>query len=425
MNISKAITISMTVILISVLIAACATPTEAPSSQEGVDVQVDEITDTEIVEQIVQTRLYNQCDSSNPLAVQMQFSESVSEAKQSELALSGTVGGEVSLSAVAKAQLQMTVQQKFASIYTAENGYLMKFDFVVPAQKHQEFTLVWREVRREGVINYMENGESKSANYSYRVGLEFEASNTKDVGCPTPTPAPEGPPTAIPTETPIPIPDEGETSGGNNLSDACIYTGTWGVYSSDPEALGKISHSTDGCYNLGAIGIFPDKGGVLRVHDKNQKIRLTHGIYVPIENDSVIEFKVFVNSMYLVYPENPMYVSFAVAPANDPFTAKNSARFRLWLDTVGSDSIITFRLANVGDANGYRYQGQRYEFGRTYTIRFELTGNIMRVLINGNDIKESLKIPTDDKVFYIGYHLPVAAGIDVSIKDVMVDDILR
>jgi hypothetical protein len=396
----------------SIVVSGCVEETPTAMADEVV---VTEITDTEHVDQIVQTRLYNQCGSLNPLRIQMQFSESISEAKQSELVLFGSVGGEVGVAA--KVQLQASIQQKFATIYTAESGYHMAFDFEIPAQTHQEFTLIWRETWREGSVYYTENGEAKSANYSYRVGLDFVASNTNDIGCQE---MPSEPTEEVPEENlPTPTPEPKSLAGG------CISTGTWGVYSSDPDALGKISSDAEGCFDLSAIGIFPDRGGVLRIFDRGQRNHLTHGIYTPISNDAVIEFKFLVNSMYLVWPDAPAYVSFAVAPESDPITARNSARFRLWVDTVGQQSIVFFRLANVGDSTGYRLPGQRNEFGRTYTIRLELAGNIMRVYVNGRDTKEALKIPTEPKVFYIGYHLPIAAGIDVSITDVKIDGVLK
>jgi hypothetical protein len=413
MKAKKMLAVGITVISALIIISACS-PSGATPEEQG-DVAVTEITDAEIVDEIVQTRLYNQCDSPNPLKVRMQFSESISEAKQSELTLAGKVGGEVNISPVVKAQLEASVQQKFASIYTAENGYQLTFDFEVPAQTHQEFTLIWRETRREGAINYQENGEEKSADFSYRVGLDFVASNTNDVGC-------LEMPTASAISSPTPIPDP--NNAAKSLVEGCISTAVWGVYSSDPGALSNIFSSGDGCYDLSALGIFPDQEGVLRMYDRGQKTHLTHGIYTPVNNDSVIEFKVYVESMYLVYPDFPTYVSFAVAPADDPITARSSARFRLWVDSI-KNPVVLFRLANVGDSSGYRLPGQRYIFGQTYAVRLELTGNILRVIINDDDTKEALKIPTESKVFYIGYHLPIAAGVDVSIMDVKVDGVLK
>ncbi len=55
----------------------------------------------------------------------------------------------------------------------------------------------------------------------------------------------------------------------------------------------------------------------------------------------MIEFKVFVNTMYLVYKEHPLTLNFAVASADKPMATKNTAQFNLMVEDIGGKPWIT------------------------------------------------------------------------------------
>ncbi len=149
------------------------------------------------------------------------------------------------------------------------------------------------------------------------------------------------------------------------------------------------------------------------------------GIYTPVNNDSIIEFTVSVSYMYMAYEDYPFLIKFAVAPKGDPAATKESARFNLRVETIDKTPMIYFVMADVGENNGVKLGTQHYEYGNTYTIRFELSGNTMRVYINNVKQDEELFIPTGQKVFYIGYSLPMIAGADVEISDITVDGVAK
>jgi len=189
--------------------------------------------------------------------------------------------------------------------------------------------------------------------------------------------------------------------------------------------LNSIFAMSDGCYDMGPVGIFADGSGVLHILDKNKKTHFVAGIDTPISNNSVIEFKVFVNSMYLPNVENPLFVSFAVASAADPTSAKNTARFKLQVEQTKDQPTIIFVLADTGENNGAPVEGRHYGYGNTYSIRLELTGNVMSVYINNVRLDEAPIVPVGPKVFYIGYNLPSFASIDVNVTDVKIDGVLK
>lgn len=49
----------------------------------------------------------------------------------------------------------------------------------------------------------------------------------------------------------------------------------------------------------------------------------------------------------------------------------------------------------------------------------------MNVYINGIDSKETVSIPSGPKVLYIGYNLPLQAGVDATIKEITVDGVSK
>jgi hypothetical protein len=228
---------------------------------------------------------------------------------------------------------------------------------------------------------------------------------------PPPTLTPE--PVMEPTATPAPI------------SMNCIHSQVWKPASTDENALINIPVNSDGCYSMEALGIFTDASGILHLNNKDQRNVVTSGIYTPIKNNSVIEFKVFVTGMYIVNLPSPVIVNFAVAPIDDVLTARNSARFKLHVETNDNRPIIYFVLADVNENTGTKVGTQHYEYGRTYTIRLELVGNSMRVYINNVKMAEELLIPTGQKAFYIGYTLPIVAGVDAEVRDITIDGVAR
>lgn len=229
---------------------------------------------------------------------------------------------------------------------------------------------------------------------------------------PPPTDTPE--PVIEPTATPAPI-------GAN-----CIHSQVWSPASTDQNTLDGISVNANGCYSMEALGIFTDANGTLHLNNRGQRSAITSGIYTPITNSSVIEFKVFVTGMFIVnLPPNPVIVNFAVAPLDDVLTARNTARFKLQVETNDRRPTIYFVLADVNENTGTKLGTQHYEYGRTYTIRLEVVGNSLRVYINGRKLSEELLIPTGQKAFYIGYTLPIAAGVDAEVKDLTIDGVAK
>lgn len=161
-----------------------------------------------VTSEITQKKIFNQCDSASPFRAQVEFSDSSGQASQQQLVLKGGASGEVGISAAAKIELETAIEQHFASSVSSNQEHQESVTIEVPPYIQQEYTIVWRETKREGVVEYEENGERKIASYSYRIGLELISATGKDIPCPGQstrvTPTERSATSASPTDTPQP-----------------------------------------------------------------------------------------------------------------------------------------------------------------------------------------------------------------------------
>lgn len=426
MNTGKVIFKSLSILALVGFLSACTPATETPVASAAFVVK-NIIENDLVIGQIEQKKSFDQCESGSSVSATIQFSETSGQTSQKALTLIGGGGVEVGLDKPAELKLEGAVQEYFSVTKQESHGTQESITIEVPARTRQEYTIIWREIRRTGTIEYLENGEPKFINFSYRTGVELAFSSVKSIDCDFPTETPI--PTFTPPSTVTPPPPTKEptaTSTPRTIGENCIHSQNWKPASTDTNAISNISIQTDGCYSIEALGIFTDNAGVLHLNYRDQKKTIASGIYTSLKNNSVIEFKVFVNSMYIVYPEEPpVIVNFAVAPVDDPLTAKKAARFKLHVETNDNKPIIHFVMADANENIGTKVGSQHYEYGQTYTIRLELVGNSMKVFINGRKMNEDLLIPGGQKVFYIGYEIPVIAGVDIDISSVTIDGVPR
>ncbi len=171
------------------LLAACGGSMSTPIAEvQVVNISIKE----DRVRQLSQVKVFDQCAASSPFRPDVRFSQAESETSGEELVVRGQVGGNIGLSEVAQLQIGAAVEKKFASSRNVTYAYSEGGGIEVPPHTRQEYTLIWKEIRRAGTVEYIEEGVSKTADYEYRIGLELVATTGRDLPCPeTPTPVPE------------------------------------------------------------------------------------------------------------------------------------------------------------------------------------------------------------------------------------------
>jgi hypothetical protein len=204
-------------LMVFVLLASCATPTPlVPPTTAPQGVQVSAITEIDTAQrEITQEKTLNQCGSVSKASAEVKFSDLSSQESSQALVLKGGVKGEITFSPLAKATLEGAIEKQYSTSSIGTFGHDESVAIEVPGHTMQEYTIVWRETRRDGTVTYTENGEQKEAQYSYRIGLEMVSSTGVDIPCPgsvetgqnpvsePPTNSP--PPPSPPTDTPVPV----------------------------------------------------------------------------------------------------------------------------------------------------------------------------------------------------------------------------
>lgn len=132
--------------------------------------------------QIEQTKIVlKPCEWSGiPDASTISFSDAGLDNTQKDVVI--TADG-ADISTLARNKLQLAVEEYFALNNTTNQGRTESLEIEVPAQTQKEYKIIWNETRRQGTIEYSEDGASKSANYSYRIGVELSSSTVKDIDC--------------------------------------------------------------------------------------------------------------------------------------------------------------------------------------------------------------------------------------------------
>ena len=233
--------------------------------------------------------------------------------------------------------------------------------------------------------------------------------------------------TESPTETPV-IPtltSTPTTIPTKTVVDGCIDTQTWQATSIDTDTLNKIQ-SQNNCWNLNSLGFSAETGGTLHIISAPSNVNKSAGIYTNVRDNSVIEFNVYINNFYIVYDaiyNKPGYISFSIAPQDNPMATKGSGRFKLQVNESGSFPLVLFILADTIEPNGTELGTQHYLYGRTYNIRMELQGIFMNIYINNIKVNQTVTIPDESKVFYIGYQNPILGSENVEISDLIIDGI--
>jgi len=134
--------------------------------------------------QILQTKTFDQCASASTFKAQIQFSKSSSQENQSGLAIRTTAGGEAEIPLALRAKFEAAIEAYVKSTGIETSGHEEIASIEVPAYTHQEYTITWKEIRRQGSVRYVENGVTKTANFSIRTGLELVSTTVKDLSCP-------------------------------------------------------------------------------------------------------------------------------------------------------------------------------------------------------------------------------------------------
>lgn len=229
-----------------------------------------------------------------------------------------------------------------------------------------------------------------------------------------------------PSSTEMPSPQPGSTESLSSpspaplsLKDACIAADRWVLVSTQPGAAAPFPDGR-GCLDVSEAGITVNKQGVLAF-----KISQTAQIYLaaialPVEAIAEVEFDLQRSALQAAYANELAAIEVAIAPAKEPTSNDDAARFRLMRDSL-SDPLTYFWLADLGETKGAKISALHYEKSGGYHIRLSLDGSTLKVYIDGAAMPKTLRLPPGPKVLRLGYLAARNATIDAQISNLTVN----
>jgi hypothetical protein len=169
------------------------------------------------------------------------------------------IGGNADLGLELPVQAKLGIQGQLEKRYSAERivaeGRGEKITIEIPARVHTKYVFTWREVRKQGQISYVENGQIKTAEFDYRVRIEYSDVRAEALICPG-QPEPTG---VVEIPTPLaPTQSAGTVySPGQDWTNNCISAGAWTLVPQSNVAL------SNGCFNQPLPGGYFTQDGKL------------------------------------------------------------------------------------------------------------------------------------------------------------------
>lgn len=203
----KTAVLMVIIMTLSACIGSPANPSSAPST-DG-QFQIISINEGDIVSnEITQTKVFDQCESASSIKAEISFNEIASSETGEQLVLGGSLGGEYGLSAVAKVNIEGSIQKYYSSKQGQSFGHQESISIEIPPNTKQQYDITWTEYRRLGSVDYSENGQNNSIEYNYRQGIQLSSSSVTNLDCPGANVPAQNPPISEPqspaTQAPIP-----------------------------------------------------------------------------------------------------------------------------------------------------------------------------------------------------------------------------
>lgn len=206
----------ISLLVLALNIASCNPGAATPTP---IDFKVTKILDDPEINQLVdQTVEFDQCDSDSPLKAEIQYRSTAGGSNEDELILGAEVGGSAGISEMAAVELRGKIEKHISSTITHEITAQQSLMIEVPPHKAQKYTIIWKESRRKGKVEYRENYAMKTAAYSFFLGRELETTTVDDIPCPGGSGS---------STIPSPVPTDGTTETGDTTPGSVLAVGEW------------------------------------------------------------------------------------------------------------------------------------------------------------------------------------------------------
>jgi hypothetical protein len=369
-------------IVLALALSACE-PISSETPTAG-QVQVKAINEGAISQnQITQVKIFDQCQSASPLTAEISFNETQSSERGEELILGMTTGGKVKLSEFAEAAIEANIQKHFSEKIGQSVGHSESIQIQAPPFTKQEYTIIWTEFRQEGTVDYEENGENLSVEFSYRVGVEFTSSSVVDLTCPDVTPA-IGPVDILP---------------GDGWTPNCISASVW-----SPSLSGESFSQSSDCYQLIQWGFAPIDGKLNMATQRQVFTAKDYGLFTPWRNQWT-EVNLSIHAKRLKNSEIwvGLFADKAMSANGLVFVVQENDNFDVRIHPSEVEVISNVHLGS--------------EDGNYERISLNTSGGKLRSTVDGQVVISDYPINFEIRYFYIGYRALPSMDLDAQISN--------
>ena len=193
------------------------------------------------------------------------------------------------------------------------------------------------------------------------------------------------------------------------FSKGCIPA-AWRLY----DELGLIV-PVNNCWPIeDSWGLFPDDNGLL-ILAQSASAEAAHGIYYPVEGDVTIQFQVGLAQLE-VPGEAIGNIAFGIVSTNPVAPLLDG----LFFQKERSDFPIVLKKRERGSDAEYLYLDNKlrqYMPGSTHQLTFIIEGPQLTIAFDGEALMGSVKIPSTNRAFWIGYRVPSEGALEVLLSD--------
>ena len=200
------------------------------------------------------------------------------------------------------------------------------------------------------------------------------------------------------------------------LESKCISANRW-----TPIGAGSIQKNRDNCWELSSWGIEVQDGDII-IDAARPSSEEVNGIFSQIDRDVTIDFDVRVDRLTSPGDDILTNVAFGILPSHLP---QNFGHIFYQQESPAAGYPVFVKHKERGGFDEYMTLDDepiRYPLGTVDRFSMSLVGNELNILRNGVKVAGPIDINFADRVFWIGYRLPVGGAIEATISNLNIEE---
>ncbi len=200
------------------------------------------------------------------------------------------------------------------------------------------------------------------------------------------------------------------------LESRCISDSTW-----TPSGAGSLHTDNNNCWDLSSWGIEIQDGDFI-IDAARPNSEEVNGLFAPIDGDVTIAFDVRVDRLTSPGDDILTNVSIGILPSHLP---QNFGHIYYQQESPQAGYPVFVKHKERGGFDQYMTKGGEYityPLGTVDQFRLVLVGDELNIFRNGSKVAGPINIDFTDRLFWIGYRLPVDGAIKATISNLIIEE---